>query len=923
MMNAQPDSEALSVDAVWQQLLGLLDRAQSRLMAGLGEVRKGVIDLLKKSSSEVGDPEQPADLGALLNAAALLKTSLLDRPLAEIESTQPMERAQAAFDTFNTELESIVGELPKQVTVTGSSAVEALGPKGSSGFLSRLAQLRGKERDLPFALVVEAEMRKQSGKFIDDSGACFRALALAVRQPTRLWEIARKHLGPPAEAADRLPAQLATQIEAIDTQLEKSLASLDEWPDSFQRGLARALLDDLIWPRGQFQLVGDQRREQEREHRIRLQSAAIEEVRLAQAFANAELQIAGQAVKSLEGAVEERAGLLASLERSVQWLTSTGQDPMDSRFPNPQSGIKTAADRAAEIDAAVERAAEGLPESMTVLVDFAASAESRERERQLHPREVLSRAYARQGRDGVAALFSSIESHHSTISTALERAREVVAYGVKLSRESNPPSPEIALQAKTNSRTLLEHSLKEIPDWAPEANRTLMSLVVDTSSEMSSLLRDDESRHLILPVAAEVRHAVNRGEELPRDTALDTGQTGFRHGEDRLRRWLVRIGWREPLPATAQITRRPLLPKEFSEEISSGRVPAIYRELFRPEAVRDPKLLVGRDEGLAAIAEARELWEEGRPVAVVISGARGSGKTSLINCALPTALHGLEIIRGEFHERLSTADQLRDFLAHSFEIEDPGQLETFLAGRRRVVIIEELERTFLRQVGHYSAIRAIQRLVAATCRSTLWILATNRFAYEFLNASIRLGDSFSHYINTTRVSRETLREAILRRHYLSGLRLEFEDPPPDKKWTTTLNNKIEGALTAEDIFFDRLSRESDGVFRAAFEMWLTHVDSAENGLLKMRPLVVEGLSPVVDTLSMSHLYTLVAILQHGSLNADQHAVVFQKTAAASMGTLNELLTRELIEPDPGRDGFRVAAEARRVVFEALYQRNLL
>src|SRR5207342_3687493 len=139
------------------------------------------------------------------------------------------------FDAFSTELESIVDELPRQVTVTGSSAVEALGPKGSSGFLSRLAQLRGKERDLPFAQVVEAEMRKQSGKYMDDSGVCFRALALAVRQPRRLWEIARKQLDSKTEAADRLPSQLATQIEAIDTQIEKSLASLGEWPDSFQR----------------------------------------------------------------------------------------------------------------------------------------------------------------------------------------------------------------------------------------------------------------------------------------------------------------------------------------------------------------------------------------------------------------------------------------------------------------------------------------------------------------------------------------------------------------------------------------------------------------------------------------------------------------------------------------------------------------
>jgi hypothetical protein len=42
-----------------------------------------------------------------------------------------------------------------------------------------------------------------------------------------------------------------------------------------------------------------------------------------------------------------------------------------------------------------------------------------------------------------------------------------------------------------------------------------------------------------------------------------------------------------------------------------------------------------------------------------------------------------------------------------------------------------------------------------------------------------------------------------------------------------------------------------------------------------------------------------------------------------MGTLDELVVRELIEHDPDKNGFRVAPEARHFVFEALYQRNLL
>jgi hypothetical protein len=91
----------------------------------------------------------------------------------------------------------------------------------------------------------------------------------------------------------------------------------------------------------------------------------------------------------------------------------------------------------------------------------------------------------------------------------------------------------------------------------------------------------------------------------------------------------------------------------------------------------------------------------------------------------------------------------------------------------------------------------------------------------------------------------------------------------------------------------------------------------------MKPLVSPNLSPVIDALDLADLFTLVAILQHGSLTPEEHATVFQKSSAASRAQLDELVAREIIEPDPGRPGLRVRPEAARIAREALYRRNLL
>ncbi|HEX9003326.1 MAG TPA: AAA family ATPase, partial [Blastocatellia bacterium] len=388
--------------------------------------------------------------------------------------------------------------------------------------------------------------------------------------------------------------------------------------------------------------------------------------------------------------------------------------------------------------------------------------------------------------------------------------------------------------------------------------------------------------------------------------------------------FLIYIGWLpDPSPEVGEVVVRPFLPQEFTADLSTKELPAIYRRLFRFEAVQDPRFLVGRDREMEAIADARAMWEAERSVAVLIIGERGSGKTSLINCAIKRPLEGLEIVRGEFNERLSNAGQLREFLAKLLGLDDPAQLEQALNKRRRVVVLEELERSFLRQIGHYAAMRDLQRLIAATCGNTLWIVVTNQIAFRFLDASVSIGQSFSHRINAASAARDALRDAILLRHNLSGLRLQFSLLSETRTIVGRLRNRLRGQADPEAIFFDQLARESAGVFRTAFEIWLGQIEAARAGTLLMKPLAAPDLTPVIDALDTDDLFTLVAVLQHGSLMADEHATIFQKSLAASRAQIDELLAREIIEQDPGRPGFRIRPEALRVVKEALYRRNLL
>ena len=103
-----------------------------------------------------------------------------------------------------------------------------------------------------------------------------------------------------------------------------------------------------------------------------------------------------------------------------------------------------------------------------------------------------------------------------------------------------------------------------------------------------------------------------------------------------------------------EVVTRPYLPEEFTVDLNAKDLPLLYRRLFRFEPLQDPRFLVGRETEMGAIAAARSMWEANRPVAVILVGQRGSGKTSLINCSLKRTLAGQEVVRGEFNRRLVT-----------------------------------------------------------------------------------------------------------------------------------------------------------------------------------------------------------------------------------------------------------------------------
>ena len=90
----------------------------------------------------------------------------------------------------------------------------------------------------------------------------------------------------------------------------------------------------------------------------------------------------------------------------------------------------------------------------------------------------------------------------------------------------------------------------------------------------------------------------------------------------------------------------------------------------------------------------------------------------------------------------------------------------------------------------------------------------------------------------------------------------------------------------------------------------------------MNPLAGPDARTTLKGLTRDDLFSLHAVLQHGSLTAEEHAHVFSGSAESSQAAFERLRGRGILEVDPQSPGFRVRFASAMLVWSALNVENL-
>jgi hypothetical protein len=923
------------VDA-WNKLRKRFQVANDHLAAEMAAAGKDIHTLLdrlqEQLASAMTDELDPAAVSSFERLFGELEAHLFSDPMGTLEKREPIGRTLSAIEQHHLELNDLARGLSPEVAISGAELAEIVGSDLRNGWQRQWLRWRRTPRPLKLREIVCAHVWRLLGRRASIDGAFELVLTQAELHLVAAWQIYRRHqLAMLTNTSRDQTAFVGEQKWWIQTaatlaaRVEHLVRAYKQWADA-----APAMLGKAVAHRSPELSEHRQRKISERwqtlvNHWHRQQRGVSAVIDLERRLSTVGRDTAQNTRQALESLRAEHKDVTSELDRAAAWLDPGSEQRNREMFPPPQASLLSVEQRARDwSDRVSYRFRLVVPAFVEVVRPVRALPAWRKPWRQLHPQRVLENALQNDGLDAAREGFREAENEHTAIIRDIEQARQVVTYALEAGKAERQSVQTLPREAAANALALLQHRKEILIDPLSAAESGLSRAEALTLLEAHTALETGRLGLFALLTRQGGPRAVQKLGEAVLHTIRAASRSSWAAAGSVFQWAAFKLGLQRPVaPRSEPVVEQPRLSAILDVQLRTRALPALYQRLFRLAPVEDQRFLVGREVEMTGLSQAFSLWQSGRSVTMLVVGARGSGKTSLLNCASDIAFTGVPVVRGQFCQRVLNDEQMFQFLRELFGISSGKDVAAFLNQGRRVAVIEEFERTFLRCMNGFGALRSFLRLVTATSSSTLWILSMNQASFGYLDAVLGLGRNCSHRINAMAVSRQQMMEAILQRHTLSGLRLQFAPAPAGDPRVKRLRRFFGLELTPQQMFFDALYRQSEGLFRSAFELWLESIERIEGAVVHMLQPLDPSYNHLEAELKPDDLFALQAILQHASLTPEELADVFSIGIEEARSRLERLHALEILEPEPACPGLRVRSQAGRFVRDALNQQNLL
>ncbi len=535
-------------------------------------------------------------------------------------------------------------------------------------------------------------------------------------------------------------------------------------------------------------------------------------------------------------------------------------------------------------------------------------------------------------------MVAANQSDHAAVRTEVERLEQAITFNLASAREGLVDGrPGAAETARDLVLGVLKRSVLRIADML-RASHALNDRLADAMARSTAEAADELLRLVRSRDRGAIQAAVLKQEASEQLTvrveagrragskAVTSLTAGARTDWARLRDVQLRARRHLGLVAADRSEARITLAQAVFDERVLANLPLAYRRLFTTEPLEWTGFTVGREAEMAVIRQTHQRWMEGASAAVALFGEKGSGKTTIVQAARQSILASDRVRSIALDRTVHDEGELRGVLDNLFEGDTAISLDERAArlrdGDRAVAIVENAEHLVLRRIGGLDVLDDFLRFARSTRPTVFWLITMEKYAWRYLERTVRIHDGFARELDTTTLSRASMEEAILRRHHMSGYGLRFV-PDPRLERTRSyrrLSGDRERQKAAEHYFFDTLARIAEGNIHVALFYWLRSIATVEDDTLAFQtPRTID--SAFLETLPTSTLHTVAAIIQHGGLTPRDHAEVFHLTGHESEGVLWALADSNVLSA--GEDGqYTVNGVLYRPFVRVLRERNI-
>lgn len=336
---------------------------------------------------------------------------------------------------------------------------------------------------------------------------------------------------------------------------------------------------------------------------------------------------------------------------------------------------------------------------------------------------------------------------------------------------------------------------------------------------------------------------------------------------------------------------------------SINNLPFIYRLLFRQDPLDDFNFFIGRKKELKILNKAIESWREGDFSSVLLSGPRGSGLTSLFNYFEVQVLdEELLVNRIQPKQNISDREELLTLLKSVFnqeKFQSIDDIATYLneCGIQRIILVDELQRFFLRRINGFEVLHDIQKLIRLTQKNVFWVVTISKLSINYLNKTIQLSEFFTWNIELSNFDQSSLDQLIKKRHEVSGfnLRYDHEIAGSSKKFKKLPEKQKQIYLA--DTFLTQLHKTAEGSLSLALMAWVLALEGIDKKTLRVRS--IPSVRDVLRAVGNEKLSILHVLLLHHGLNFHELSEVVNMDPATLKSHLATMEKSRMISSEKG------------------------